>query len=271
MKPSRPTAFAILATAASLALGLGLAPQAQAASVTINLTQFAGTAAGLAGAKAAQTAFLGANTLKASESFEGFVGSPAADNGGAASHPTTNPVKTAVGNFSSKKPDHCGGSCVTPSGDLQVRAGNLGATSVFGRFNTTAGGLSYLDSNDNSGMKWKIPGDATIGAFDMLSFLLTDVDDVGKVTFNITAEGDAVASTGTLLGGNPGNGKISLVTMLFDASVANVTVGLNIDKDDGFGIDDIEIGASPVPLPAAGLLLLGGLGGLGLIGRRKTT
>lgn len=252
---------------AGAGLALALAGAASAASVNIAFTHYAGNAAGIAAAKADQAAFLGTNMLKASEDFEGFKGSPARDNGKAASHPTTNPVVTGVGTFRSVGPNACGASCVDSSALLQVRAGNVGSSSVFGRYNTTAGGMNYLDSNDNSGMEWEIPAGAGIGRFDRISFLLTDVDDVGKITFNISTRGDAASATGTILDARPANGKLSLVTMIFDEAVSDLFVGLNIDKGDGFGIDDVQISA--VPLPAAGFLLLGGLAGLGAVSRRR--
>lgn len=247
---------------AGAGLALALAGAASAASVNVTLTQYAGNAAGIAAAKADQAAFLGGNILKASEGFEGFAASPAGNSGGAAGNPTTNPVVTGVGTFRSLAPNACGGSCVTPSEHLQVRSGN-----VWGRYNTTAGGANWLDSNDNSGMEWEIAPAAGIGSFDRISFLLTDVDDVGKVSFNISTRGDVASATGTILNAKPGNGALSLVTMVFDHTVSDLFIGLNIDKQDGFGIDDVQISA--VPLPAAGFLLLGGLAGLGAVSRRR--
>lgn len=252
---------------AGAGLALALAGAASAASVNVTLTQYSGNAAGIAAAKADQAAFLGTNVLKASEGFESFKGSPKADNGGTASHPTTNPVVTGVGTFRSLAPNACGASCIDSSKLLQVRAGNVGSTNVYGRYNTTAGGMNYLDSNDNSGMEWEIPAGAGIGSFNRISFLLTDVDDVGTVTFNITTRGDANSATGTILNSKPANGTLSLVTMIFDEAVSDLFVGLHIDRGDGFGIDDVQISA--VPLPAAGFLLLGGLAGLGAMSRRR--
>ncbi len=252
---------------AGAGLALALAGAASAATVTVSLTQYSGNATGIAQAKAAQETFLGTNIMRASEGFEGFAGSPVGDSGGAASNPTTNPVVTAVGTFRSLAPNACGGSCVDPSELLHVRSGNIGASNIWGRYNTTTGGMNYLDSNDNSGMEWKISAADGIGSFDRISFLLTDVDDVGAVSFNIKTSGDAQSATGIILNSKPANGTLSLVTMMFEHAVSDLLIGLHIDKQDGFGIDDVQISA--VPLPAAGFLLLGGLAGLGAMGRKR--
>lgn len=252
----------LIGALAGAGLALSLAGAASAASVNVFLTQYSGNASGIAQARADQATFLGGNILRASEGFEGFAASPAGDSGGNASHPTTNPVVTSVGTFRSIGPNACGSSCVNASEHLQVRSGN-----VWGRYNTTFGGSNYLDSNDNSGMEWKISADQGIGSFDRISFLLTDVDDVGKLNFNISTRGDVQSATGTILNSRPANGTLSLVTMVFDHAVSDLFVGLHIDKQDGFGIDDVQISA--VPLPAAGLLLLGGLAGLGAVSRKR--
>ena len=252
----------LIGALAGAGLALSLAGAASAASVNVSLTQYTGNAAGIAQAKADQATFLGTNILRASEGFEGFAASPAADSGGAASNPTTNPLVTGVGTFRSIAPSVCGGSCIDASDLLQVRSGE-----VWGRFNTTSGGRNFLDSNDNSGMEWEISAASGIGNFDRISFLLTDVDDVGKVSFNISTRGDVESATGIILNSRPANGTLSLVTMVFDHAISDLFVGLNIDKKDGFGIDDVQVSA--VPLPAAGFLLLGGMAGLGAVSRLR--
>ena len=48
----------------------------------------------------------------------------------------------------------------------------------WGRYNTDAGsgGRKWLDSNDNTGIKWKIGG---IGKFNAVTFFVIDAADVG--------------------------------------------------------------------------------------------
>ena len=54
--------------------------------------------------------------------------------------------------------------------------------------------------------------------------------------------------------------------------VASNVFGIGAFGDnDSWKLRSVTVETSPVPLPAAGLLLLGGLGGLGMMGRRKAT
>jgi hypothetical protein len=253
-----------MATAALLATAVA----SSAATVTINTTSFGTSQPGnINAARAAKVAFDGGFHRGVTEDFEGYAASPAGDNGGPASNPTSNPVKTKVGRFSSIGNDGCGLSCVTPSGDLQVRSGN-----IFGRYNTTVNGSNFLDSNDNGGMMLRIPGASGMRSMNALSFLLTDIDDVGPKNFELSVGGKQIKNQ-TVTGLDGKNGNLVLVTMMFseaidlsDSSNA-LRLRMSIEPGDGFGIDDVTVSA--VPLPAAGLLLLGGLGGLGLMGRRR--
>lgn len=258
--------FTLLAVAGATLIASAVA--SSAATVTINAMSFGTSQPGnITAARAAKSAFDGMFHRGVTEDFEGYAASPAGDNGGAASNPTRNPLQTEVGRFTSIGADGCGASCVTPSGDLQVRSGN-----VYGRFNTTDQGSNFLDSNDNGGMRLSIPGRSGMNSMNALSFFLTDIDDVGPKTFELFV-GSRQITNHTVMGLDGKSGNLVLVTMLFSEAInlAESTNALrllmSIDPGDGFGIDDVTVSA--VPLPAAGLLLMGGLGGLGLMGRRR--
>jgi hypothetical protein len=262
--------------AAGMVAGLfSAAPQqADAAMVTIGVQSFAKGA--IASAQSAQNVFHVGSALVASENFESFAATPSTAAGGSPATPgTTNPVATTtVGTFSSIITGGnatCVDSCVTPKTDLQIRSAVHPATN-FGRYNTSdgAGDANFLDSNDNVGIYWAVPGTATIAPFDRISFLATDIDDVGTVAFRITASGSQI-TTDMLTFPAPkrsgGNGMIDLFTFVFSAPVTALNVEMLVGGNDGFGLDSFKISA--VPLPAAGFLLLGGLGGLGFVSRHR--
>lgn len=59
-----------------------------------------------------------------------------------------------------------------------------------------------------------------------------------------------------------------LITIDFGMNIAAASVFFkSAPGDDGWGLDDVAVNA--VPIPAAGFLLLGGLGALGFAARRK--
>jgi hypothetical protein len=231
---------------------------ASAVSVDINITRFGTDATGLANAHTAWSDFL-VGDMVAFESFEGegLAGTP-------------NPL-TSVGQFTGtgstgggQSAFDCGGgvgatSCVRSDDDPS------GVPGPFGRF--ALDGENWLDSNDMTSVLWEIPGGATIGMFSHIAFFLTDLDDVGSLRFFITVNGDIVEQRP---GGNNNlgtDGTLHLVTMKFSSLVGGATILMTNGVGDGFGID--KIGVSAVPLPAAGWMLLAGVGGLLAAKRRK--
>lgn len=194
------------------------------------------------------------------EDFEGYT--PVPDGGGAGD--VTPLTSTGVGDFTTTAGGRCGASCDTPDDQSLIRN-----TSSYGRYNTTLGGSNWLDSNDNSAINLAAAGGSM---FDSISFFLTDVDDVGRVAFEINVAGELFDVAEDILNSNrQGDGDLFLVTIGLDSLVSSVAVGLFIESGDGFGIDDVRLGSSvaPIPVPASLPLLAGGLGLMGWIARRR--
>lgn len=105
-----------------------------------------------------------------------------------------------------------------------------------------------------------------------ISFDIADIDGSGGdlETFVFTAMlGGSVVDTVTKTGPGAVDGEvveISFADMLFD-SVSIVGTTPNGTRNIGWGIDNIE--TTPVPLPAAGLMLVTALGGMAAMRRRK--
>jgi hypothetical protein len=115
---------------------------------------------------------------------------------------------------------------------------------------------TYLDSNDTRGFRWVAKTDDN-DLFDRLLFTLTDPADQGK-TLTISAGG--FTETYTITPTKP-NGEIFNVLIGFSTGVNNATISLaKSGTNDGFSIDNVTVGA--VPLPAAAWLLLGVSGAL---------
>ncbi|WP_424985914.1 PEP-CTERM sorting domain-containing protein [Microbulbifer sp. S227A] len=194
------------------------------------------------------------------ETFESYT--PVADGGGVGD--TTPLTSTSVGDFTTTPGGRCGNSCDTPDDQSLIRS-----TSSYGRYNTTLGGSNWLDSNDNSAINLAAAGGSM---FDSISFFLTDVDDVGRVAFEIEVAGEMFDVAEDILNSNrQGDGDLFLVSIGLDSLVNSVGISLFIESGDGFGIDDVRLGSSmsPVPVPASLPLLAGGLGLLGWIARRR--
>ena len=205
-----------------------------------------------------QADFLAGKRMVASENFEtGFaVGRSKA-------------YKTAVGTFRADK----GGKTTIGDQGLGIVAGSIGSGRD-GRFNTTpAPGTLYLDSYDANRTRWflDLPGSAT-----GLGFFMTDLDDAGGNTEMtvFSDQGNKVhdlfdASSGStdLFNGN-GNGKDIYVAIDFHGATVTKLAFKPNNGSDGIGFDDISA-VAPVPLPAAGWMLIAGIGALFGFGRRK--
>ncbi len=243
---------------------------AYAATVDITLTQYDDRAA----AVAAQNLLLSGHTLFAYEDFESFRSADADGVASTADYDFATPVvglDTNVGTFTSILPDGTGGSNRAPDDAAIIRSNadenNNGAPN-YGRYDADNGfaeGANFIDSNDNTGIRLSTAS-GDFGGFNRISFILTDLDDVGGVNFGIWAGGVDATASATNNFFQRGNGDIFLATLSFSSFVSDVTVDLTIDPGDGFGADSFAISA--VPLPAPLLMLLTGLSALGAVRRR---
>lgn len=282
---------ALFATGTVAAMSLGGA--ASAVSVDITLQNFGNGSGNISDALTAQAQF-DAFQL-AYEDFEGFCSSefPCSDGNGGTYFDTASPtggpsstaLQTAVGSFRSILPEGSGSTEVPPDTHAIVRSISQD-DETFGRYDADRdfadagpdGTNNYLDSNDNTGIRLNVPGTSgNTFMFDRLSFLLTDVDDVSSIQFELSAD-TAWNSGSTSITPNvfvladegdpkPADGSVFLATLNFSDLVNGVQIDMTSDRGDGFGADSFSITA--VPLPAAGWMLLAGIGAIGAVSRRK--
>jgi hypothetical protein len=135
------------------------------------------------------------------------------------------------------------------------------APSVNGQGNTIPfNGEWALNTADTTGLIW----DVAVGGrlFDSLFFVLRDPADQRAKTLSIVAGGDTYTS------GVIGNESLLLVEVLFGTAVSSATVTITTSSNDAFTFDGA--GVNVVPLPAAGWMLLAGIGGLAALRRRQT-
>ena len=238
-----------------------------ATTVNININSFGSIADGdldKASALTALNTFIGTAPRVITEDFSGFTACPAAGCGVA--------PQTAVGDFTVIGSGGSGSSVVAEENNVVVRSTAPGGN-MFGRYGVLGTGTHWLDSNDNPGINWAIPGASNLSNIVRLAFFLTDVQDVNNFEFEIGVSGSTVnqvMSMGEEIWENRRpNGELILVTMDFSQSVNDLNIQLKSGAgmtNDGFGVSGVSIAA--VPLPAGGLLLISALGGMAFLRRR---
>lgn len=135
-----------------------------------------------------------------------------------------------------------------------------------------------LDSNNNSAMRQTLS--LTVGGYK-LSFwfsprALRNVQSTAEtngISYSIANLSGSIAGPGGAAGTSVG--AWTEITGIFKVAQAG---SYNLDfaatgSSDSYGgfIDNVSVAPSPVPIPAAGLLLIGALGGLAALRRRRPT
>lgn len=173
---------------------------------------------------------------------------------------------TKVGTFMSMGGVGSGSTCGTlggaPCTTLAIQDANA-VGDINGQGNLVPlNGTKSLNSNDTLGLIWNVftnPG----SLFSGVVFGLRDAADIAGTTFRVSVNGAMQELTAQT------NGNRKLVAIDFGGSFSSATIQMMTARNDAFTIDGATVMPAPVPLPAAGLLLVGGLGALGALRRRK--
>ena len=158
-------------------------------------------------------------------------------------------LETEAGSFSTRGgPGQLGTVCGDAS-RAQVRQGTAAYIELSGR----NGDEYWLDSNDNETIDFKLRRTRKV------QFLTSDLADVYGF-FRLQA-GDASYEINEFRE----NGERFLFTVIFDPDETDRTITLTSTRNDGFSIGPVVF--APIPVPAAGFLLLGAVGVLAAVRR----
>jgi hypothetical protein len=157
-----------------------------------------------------------------------------------------------------------------PGSPVTATLSNNGIVNNFrdrGRFNTTAGGSNYYQVV--TGNDFQIEFSTDVAAF---GFYGTDIGDFqGQLVIEFYDENDNLLFSEDVGASGAPNENILFYGIVADSAFRSVRFSA-IGGNDGFGFDDMIVGTAspgtnPVPLPAAGWLLLSGV--VGIAGLRR--
>ncbi|MFN3323239.1 MAG: PEP-CTERM sorting domain-containing protein [Bryobacteraceae bacterium] len=209
----------------------------------------------IANADGVRNTVLGGMSFTILEDFEGYS---ALYNGPS--------IATGVGTFTAGGLSGQG-SCLpsVPCTDLYIL--DAATTPFSGRYNTTAGGSKWLDSNDVTFITLNLEAPNLNSRLNNLFFFITDVEDQGGQLTVTANDGQSVIAHFGGSGDNAKlvNGSLFFVNINSAAGLSSITFS-NTSRKDGFGVDDF---GTVVPEPGSIALLGAGLVAVGLYRRKQ--
>jgi hypothetical protein len=255
----------LISAAAASVLTLGLAVSASASPISV--TFFPGSELNNANSSfytAFNTLVQGYDIIEDFEDRSGFTGNlengtPISD--GLKGEIATS-VGTSVGSFTTDGGVGNGTTCAslslgnTTCDNIAIQQ----APTINGQGNIIPFNGSWaLNTADTLGLVWTVN---TGSLFDSLVFVLRDPAD--QRPFNLTIEAAGAVFQSSV---NLGNERLALVKVDFASQLQSAIITVRTRENDGFTFDGAAVNV--VPLPAAGWMLIAGLGGLMALRRRQ--